>query len=122
MSVTGLDHVNIRTLDIEASAKFYGDVLGLRYAAGPSVLGITPHWLCDEGGKAIIHLLKKEAAASDTGPIDHVAFQCRDRSAMIARLGEANIEYQEIVPGDGRVLLFIRDPHGVVLELGFREA
>src|SRR6185503_2222904 len=75
MRVSGIDHVNISTQDVEASARFYADVLDLdpRIAAGGRMTPEQGRWLFDHEGQAIIHLRKFEADGSSTGPIDHVA-------------------------------------------------
>jgi catechol 2,3-dioxygenase-like lactoylglutathione lyase family enzyme len=122
MAVAGLDHVNIRTTDPETSARFYEDVLGLVYRQGPVVMGNQSHWLFDSQGEAIIHFRNLEPAGANTGVIDHVALCCTDRSGMRARLKQQGIEYAEsdnLTPGVAQI--FVRDPHGIILELNFSE-
>ncbi|MCJ8155794.1 VOC family protein [Sphingomonas sp. LaA6.9] len=122
MGVVGLDHVNIRTLDVAASAKFYEEVLGLTYQQGPAIMGGHAHWLYDDDGNALIHFRVMEPGATHSGAIDHVALRCRDRARVKARLDELEIEYTEadnLVPGV--VQIFFPDPHGVMLELNFAD-
>jgi catechol 2,3-dioxygenase-like lactoylglutathione lyase family enzyme len=122
MAVAGIDHVNIRTINPEASARFYEQVLGFVYRHGPVVMGTQSHWLFDSQENAIIHFRNLAPSATDSGAIDHVALRCTDRAGMRARLDEHAIQYAEsdkLTPGLAQI--FIRDPHGVTLELNFIE-
>lgn len=121
MGVAGIDHVNIRTTDPEGSAQFYEQALGLSYRKGPVVMGHQSHWLFDETESAVIHFRDMEPDATGSGAIDHVALRCTDRSGVKERLNALQIRFIEGEPRDGLVQIFIRDPHGVVLELSFSE-
>jgi catechol 2,3-dioxygenase-like lactoylglutathione lyase family enzyme len=118
MAVIGLNHVNIRTTDVTASVKFYVDALGLEYRRGPLVMGNQGHWLYDESGHAIIHFRILAADSKSTGPLDHVALSCRDKSAIVERLQACQVDYSiadNLTPGVTQI--FLKDPHGVALEL-----
>ena len=39
MPVTGLNHVNIRTTDVEASARFYVDIFDFQFRQGAEIMG-----------------------------------------------------------------------------------
>ena len=120
MPVTGLNHVNIRTTDVKKSAQFYVDIFDFEYRQGAEIMGQRPNWLFDKQGHPIIHLRVLESDSSSTGPIDHVALSCVDKAATLARLKTHNVEFQmaeNIVPGVTQI--FIKDPHGVPLELNF---
>ena len=98
MTVTALDHVNIRTRDVHASARFYADLLGLEARGGP-------------------------APFPPDQAIDHVALACTGIGEVLERLKRIGAEFQvNEVPSMGLTLVFTRDPHGVLLELNFREA
>jgi catechol 2,3-dioxygenase-like lactoylglutathione lyase family enzyme len=120
MTVKGIDHVNIRTMDIEASVKFYVETFGFEYRRGPLVMGHQGHWLCDDAGRAIIHFRKLEAGTQETGPLDHIALACQGREDILGRLTAQGIKYavaENLIPGLTQVVL--KDPHGVQLELQF---
>jgi catechol 2,3-dioxygenase-like lactoylglutathione lyase family enzyme len=120
MPVTGLNHVNIRTTDVAASAKFYVDIFDFEYRQGPVVMGNQSNWLFDRQGNAIIHLRVLEAPSTSTGPIDHVALTCEGKGEILARLEAHGVKFavaDNIVPGVTQV--FLADPHGVPLELNF---
>jgi catechol 2,3-dioxygenase-like lactoylglutathione lyase family enzyme len=120
MPVNGIDHINIRTTDVAASAQFYVDIFGLELRHGPLVMGQQGHWLHDSAGRPIIHFRVLQADSQSTGPIDHVALNCQGKHEMLERLSARGIEFavaENLVPGVTQV--FLRDPHGVALELNF---
>ena len=120
MPVNGLDHVNIRTMDVETSAQFYVDIFGFEFRQGPAAMGQRGNWLYDSAGHAIIHFRLLEAESQSTGPIDHIALACRGKDDMLERLRARNIAFsiaENLLPGVTQV--FLKDPHGVALELNF---
>lgn len=121
MRVNALDHVNIRTRDVVASAQFYADVLGLEPRNGPASLPADQvRWLYDANDRAIIHLFRHDCAPGSTGPIHHVALSCSGKEALLERLRARGAEYSlNEVPSIGLTQVFTYDPHGVLLELNF---
>lgn len=122
MRVNAIDHVNISTSDIAASVRFYAELLDLEARDVPaSVPPDHAQWLYDHAGHAIIHLVKRDCASDSTGPIDHIALNCSDKDEMLARLRALGVEFSvhEAIALK-RTLIFTRDPHGVLLELNFR--
>jgi catechol 2,3-dioxygenase-like lactoylglutathione lyase family enzyme len=131
MFVHGLNHVNVRVKDPEASFSFFEDILGMtvRRSAPGSIGGGGV--LLDADGKDIIHVGSAFASyPSDTwhpfdpdkdgGPVHHVALGCAEYEAMLQRLTEHGIRHRiGTVPGLKQ--LFVVEPGGVMLELNFRE-
>jgi catechol 2,3-dioxygenase-like lactoylglutathione lyase family enzyme len=120
MPVNGVDHVNIRTNDVAASARFYVDIFDFEYRRGPVVMGNQSNWLFDAKGSPIIHFRQLPAESASTGPIDHVALACSGKADILARLSAHDIAFsvaEGLVPGVTQV--FLKDPHGVMLELNF---
>lgn len=120
MRVDALDHVNIRTRDIAASAKFYADLLDLEVRNAP--MGIAPEqarWLYDHSGHPIIHLFRFDCEPGPTGAIDHVALRCSGKIELLQRLKSRGLDFSVYEPATGPTLVFVRDPHGVQLELNF---
>lgn len=120
MTVSGFNHINIRTCDIEGSAQFFVEVLGMEFRRGEPIMGTRPAWLHDEAGQPIIHLRLREADGPGCGALDHVALDCCDKAAILARLDKRGIRYAEIsdiFPGVTQVMF--QDPHGITLELNF---
>ena len=129
MQVLALDHVNIITPDLDGSARFYAEVLGLERRDGPSPLTPqTAQWMVDGGGRTIIHLnsldcprtYQREVASGPTGSIHHVALACSGYDEMIARLDTRGMDRQiNTVHSIGLRQIFTTDPNGVLLELNF---
>lgn len=120
MPVNGLDHINIRTMDVAASARFYVEVFDFVFGHGPVVMGQQGNWLHDSGGRPIIHFRVLESASASTGPLDHVALSCQGKDVILERLRARNVEFavaEGLLPGITQV--FLKDPHGVPLELNF---
>jgi catechol 2,3-dioxygenase-like lactoylglutathione lyase family enzyme len=121
MPVNGINHVNIRTTDVAASSQFYVEVLDFKFREGPPVMGRQPNWLFDKSGRPIIHLRVMAPDSDSTGPIDHVALDCEGLALVIERLKQRGMEFNMADTQPGVTIVFVKDPHGVMLELNFRD-
>ena len=122
MSISSLDHVNIRTERLDETVAFYRDVIGLELGERPN-FAFPGAWLYT-GGEPVIHLIGGERGAGagvGTGTIDHVAFGADDFDGFAAKLSGKSIEYEvRDVPGGKIRQVFLFDPNGVKIELNFR--
>lgn len=120
MGITDLDHVNMRTAQLEAMTRFYRDVLGLEVGERPP-FSFNGAWLyC--GDKAAVHLVEIETPRSGSGGsgIEHFAFAARGLTGFLERLQAAELDYDlRIVPGFGTRQLHLRDPDGNHVEIAF---
>jgi len=119
MALIGLDHVNIRTANLDGMCRFYEDVLGLAQGPRPN-LNFGGAWLyC--GDLAVIHLVElSEPAKVDEVQIEHFAFRAEGLAAFLAHLDGAGIAYkQTAVESSGRHQVFIRDPDRNRVEIQF---
>jgi catechol 2,3-dioxygenase-like lactoylglutathione lyase family enzyme len=122
MHVSSLDHVNIRTRDLEASARFYADVLGFRVGVPPvAVTQNQARWLYDKSDRPIIHLRLFDTEPGPTGPIDHVALRCGGKAEVLDHLKRVGAEFTVTERSPTWTVIFARDPHGVMLELNFAD-
>ena len=122
VGVSALDHVNIRTDDVPTSARYYANLLGLEPRDAPSKMTREQAcWLFDQQGHAIIHLFKGTQAPGLTGAIHHVALRCTGKTALLDKLRERGEKFDVCEAGGGLTLVFLRDPHGVLLELNFTD-
>ena len=131
MAVNGLDHINIVAHDLQATVRFFAEVLDLTPGAPPG--GVDPTrvaWMFDAGGRPLIHLSSRGAPmpggdrlpATDTGALHHVALDCSGYAAMTEKLKRLGVPHQRNeVASIALKQLFVTDPNGVLLELNFRE-
>jgi catechol 2,3-dioxygenase-like lactoylglutathione lyase family enzyme len=129
MRVNALDHVNIITADLDGTARFYSELLGLkRRNAPPPLTPANAQWMHDDAGRAIIHinhidcprLFDRAIQPGPTGALHHVALNCTGFAEILARLKSRGLSNQlNEVPAIGLRQLFTLDPNGVLLELNF---
>lgn len=131
MKLKALDHVNIITGDLGASAAFYRDLLGLDIKPAPPPL--KPDWalwLYDETGRAVVHLnhidmpktVDRDLTGPKTGVLHHVAFECEGYEEMLSDLEVRKADFHvNEMPAISLRQVFIEDPNGVLLELNFRD-
>jgi len=130
MRVKGLNHINLIASDIDATAKFYADVLGMDVSLTPNVPSqFVGRWIRDESGAPIIHVqaynpdrhgLPRETGEK-AGAIDHVALTCADMPAMIRHCEALGVPHRVNDGLFGLRQVFVTDPDNVVLELNFPE-
>ena len=121
MAIERLDHYTIRTSKLDATRRFYVDVVGLREGPRPP-FAFPGAWLyC--GDIPVVHLIGAEASASGTGTIDHVAFRATDLRQLHDRLRDSALGFEErTVPMLDVHQVFIEDPNGLTIELNFDPA
>lgn len=126
-----LFHIAIRTADLDATVRFYTEVLGMVVADRPPI-GFPGAWLksAQPGGDPILHLYAGDAARErdgsvlvGTGAVDHVSVACQGYSAFRERFRSFGLDWREnLVPATPLWQLFVYDPNGVQLELTFHRA
>ena len=142
MELRRIDHYSIRTLDLDASKRFYTEVMGFREGPRPPFdfpgywlyNGAPPKKLEAGGNYGIVHLMglaeglrnylgdrdEESLKGKSTGPLDHVAFAATGRAEMVDRLKRNKVEFFERdVPLLGLRQMFIKDPDGVTIELNY---
>jgi catechol 2,3-dioxygenase-like lactoylglutathione lyase family enzyme len=128
--VEALDHVNIITGDLDGTARFYAELLGLeRRDAPPPLTPTTAQWMYDSADRAIVHInsldcvrtYHREIVPGDiTGALHHVALRVSGYEELKARLDARGADYQEnFVAAIGLRQIFTPDPNNVLLELNF---
>jgi len=146
MDIKRIDHYSIRTLDVEASRKFYTEVIGLKVGPRPP-FNFPGLWLYrDEppvdldhaaGNYGIVHVMGVDLANptglidtlgyvdpdtlhGSTGALDHIALAVTGCEEMIERCRRGNVGFFErTVPTLNLHQVFIKDPNGVTIELNF---
>jgi catechol 2,3-dioxygenase-like lactoylglutathione lyase family enzyme len=133
MPLTRLAHYSVRCADLDASRRFYGEVLGLREGARPP-FDFPGAWFYllgeDEARFGVVHLIGEGARSAvylgaragglDTGAFDHVAFFAVGWAEQWARFQAHGVDHVErVVPGLGLLQVFVVDPSGVTVELNY---
>jgi len=119
--IRGLDHINIGTDRLEATAAFFRDVLGLKEGWRPD-FPFGGVWLY-AGDTAVVHLVELDSprGPSRAASMDHAAFRIEDYDACRQRLDASGVSYRAVdIPGTDIRQLFITDLNGVNIELNAR--
>ena len=139
MPISRINHYSIRTTDLEASRRFYTEVMGFSVGPRPPFpfpglwLYNGPHGVYDN---AVVHIIgidrhdpeglkqylgdRDVSSLDGTGSVDHIAFSATGLSQMRSTLQGMGIELRErTVPNLGLHQLFLDDPNGVVIELNY---
>ena len=125
MPITSLNHINIRTDLMEETKDFYVDIVGLTVGFRPE-FGDHGYWLY-AGDTAIVHLSPSESeSAARTNPdgmgngLDHIGLFAAGVDDMKATLAKRGFKYHTNLVSGGKILqVFISDPNGVIVELGY---
>lgn len=124
--VVGIDHVTINTDRLEATERFYIDVVGLELAPRPD-LPIPGIWLKAKGGEgpAIIHVIVDEthtpSRSQTRGTVDHIAFHAKDFEKARSEIEALKVPWcGNVIPDFGLWQLMFYDPNGVLIELNFK--
>ena len=115
LTVRELNHVALHVRDLEASAHFYGDILGLPALPRPD-FGFGGAWFALGGQE--LHLIT-EATRSGTPDRFHYALRVGDAYAAAEALRARGVtEFRGPAPRpDGAVQVFLQDPDGYLIEL-----
>jgi len=119
MAVLGMNHFTILTDDVEATIKFYDELLGLRAGPRPN-FRFPGAWLYADKDP-ILHIIGgREKSELKAGVIDHMAFTGRDLAATLSTLKSRGIEHEcRRQAGSGTWQVFFHDPNGAKVELDF---
>lgn len=119
MAIDGMNHFTVLTADLNATRKFYIDILGLKEGPRPP-LGFPGAWLY-AGGQPVLHVIAGRPLPSPpAGVLDHMAFSASNLPDTVAGLKSRGIKYDlRRQPDSGVWQLFCFDPSGARVELDF---
>ena len=139
MAIKRLDHFSVRTLDLDASLKFYTDIMGFKPGFRPP-FNFPGHWLYNREpypeSNGVVHLIgidpndqqglndylgrRDPESMQDGGAVDHMAFLATDVQDMRKRLKKHGLPWREReVPSLSLLQVFLEDPSGVTIELNY---
>jgi catechol 2,3-dioxygenase-like lactoylglutathione lyase family enzyme len=121
-----LDHVTIRTRDLQTTRDFFLLVFDLKEGERPLAIQrrIPGHWLYSEG-HPLVHLIGSQGTGVDRAAeaIDHVGLQMEGYADFRKKLDRLGIRYSTMDLADiGERRLFFRAPGGPLLEVVFSES
>ncbi len=118
MTIEALDHVNLRTVNLDQLKDFYAQMLCL----DPAETGGTKrgYWL-GSGGQVMLHLIEaKRTDRVEYPQIEHFAFRARGLKHTMSRLDRIGMAYNlNPVPALSLVQLNLRDPDDNRVHLDF---
>jgi glyoxylase I family protein len=120
-----LDHVTIRTRDLQATRNFFLSVFDLREGERPLEIQrrIPGHWLYSEG-HPLVHIIGSQGSGFDRAAeaIDHVGLRMEGYAEFRKKLDQLGIRYSMMDLADlEERRLFFRAPGGPLLEAVFSE-
>jgi catechol 2,3-dioxygenase-like lactoylglutathione lyase family enzyme len=114
VQISGLHHVALNVLDVDAAVRFYTDVLGFELLDTRPDFGFDGAWL--QAGANQVHLLGAPDAMIDIR--QHYALKVDDAEAWALHIESKGLKCRRsmYVPGAGRQV-FVKDPSGNSIEL-----
>jgi catechol 2,3-dioxygenase-like lactoylglutathione lyase family enzyme len=120
--LTALDHVNLRTPDLDKMTEWYETILGLKKGKRPdfSIKGV---WLY-LNDVAVVHLvLDKNPLPKDPTSLEHFAFRATGMAEFEDKLITAGVSFKkQSLPEAGLVQFNLEDPMGNHLHVDFRDS
>ena len=119
-----LEHVTIRTRDLQATRSFFLKVFDLKEGERPLAIQRIPgHWLYSNG-HPLVHIIGSQGYGIDRAAeaIDHVGFRVKGYVEFREKLDQLGIRYSTMDLADlAERRLFFRAPGGPLLEAVFSE-
>jgi catechol 2,3-dioxygenase-like lactoylglutathione lyase family enzyme len=119
-----LDHVTIRTRDLQAARSFFLTVFDLEEGERPLAIQRIPgHWLYSDG-YPLVHIIGSQGYGIDRAAeaIDHVGLRMEGYADFRTKLDQLRIRYSTMDLADLQERrLFFRTPGGPLLEAVFSE-
>jgi len=118
ITITGYNHVALAVKDIQESAKFYGEFLGLEKIEVPEHLKAIRSWFKIAPGQELHLLAGRTFPVTNNDPnLAHFSLTIPDADPVEAYLKEKNYPYLRQKRFDGASQIYIADPDGYFIEL-----
>lgn len=118
MTIEALDHVNLRTTNLDKLKDFYVQALGLSAAKTGNA---QPGYWLGSHGNMMLHIIQADRTDRSESPrIEHFAFRAFGLRHVMHRLDGMGIAYNlNLVPRQSLVQLNLRDPDDNRVHLDF---
>lgn len=123
MPLNRLDHVNLRTANLQRLQDFYVEVLGLTPGARPP-FAFGGAWLYS-AGYPTVHLVEVAEPPAPEGELrlEHFAFAAEGLGDFLAGLKRRGVDYRiGVVPGFDIIQVNVHDPDGNHIHIDFAAA
>lgn len=122
MQINRLDHVNVRTTQLDTMIAWYSDVLGLTKGARPN-FSSEGAWMY-AGDTPVVHLVAIDGepgvGSECTLKLEHFAFSATGRAGFETRLKAEGAKYRSVsVEAINIVQLNVWDPDGNHIHIDF---
>ncbi len=119
MQLGKLDHVNIRTANLDNMVAWYRDVLGMESGERPP-FPFPGAWLY-AGDHAVVHLVGVDEAPQSVEPnIEHFAMSATGLADFVERLNASGTEFRAVrVPGINILQINVYDCDGNHIHIDF---
>ncbi len=124
MTILALDHVNVRTANLDAMIAWYGTILGMTPGPRPDFDDLGGAWLYS-GEDPIVHLVRTEAQPEAGGDVtlEHFALRATGLAGLRAKLDKIGAAYELVrVPGLDIVQVNVHDPDGNHIHVDYNSA
>ena len=123
MGIQRLDHVNVRTAQLDVMIRWYDDVLGIK-TGHRADFPFPGAWIY-AGETAAVHLIE---VAGDAGAgseaklkLEHFAFSATDLTGFLAHLDARGERYERSeLPSEGLTQINVWDPDGNHIHVDFK--
>ncbi|MEX0286610.1 MAG: VOC family protein [Paracoccaceae bacterium] len=118
--LVAMDHVNIRTPNLDKMVAWYGDILGMPTGKRPT-FPFPGAWLY-LGDQAYVHLVgvDQEMVTGADIALEHFAFRAKGLKEFVEKLNAADITHSlDRVPGFPVVQVNLHDPDGNHIHVDF---
>lgn len=116
---SGVEHIGIKTLNMEEGIRFYSDILGFGFSHRTKPGRVEIAFL--RLGGTVVELVEIEAGQTyKDGVVNHLALTVFDINKAVAWLKQNQVTLMQEEPkslGEGRYNFFFRGPSGEKLEL-----
>ncbi|WP_373396958.1 VOC family protein [Algoriphagus halophilus] len=118
-----VNHIAVHVSELEASKKFYENIVGLKEIEEPFKDGL--HAWYDIGSGAALHIIEAPNTPTEISKVNHLCFSMEDMDSFIQTLKDTNYPFESWVGEKGKVTIrvdgirqiYIQDPDGMWLEI-----